>query len=69
MIVPMKTRERNLAMSPTWLLRLARLVFPRDPLIQLVLLRRKILAGERSWDNISKLRKLREKVTALARQE
>jgi len=63
------TREYNLSNSPTWLLRLARLVFPRDPLIHLILLRRKILAGARSRQNMVKLRHLREEVTEIARQE
>lgn len=62
-------REYNLANSPTWLLRLARLAFPRDPLIRLILLRRKILAGARSRQNMMKLRHLREEVTEIARQE
>lgn len=63
-----RTREYNLSNSPTWVLRLTRLVFPRDPLIHLILLRRKILAGARSRENMVKLRKLRERVTELARK-
>ena len=69
MIVPMHTRERNLASSPTWLLRVARVLFPKDPLVELILLRRRILGGARSPDNLRKLTKLRAKVTELAHPE
>jgi len=62
-------REYNLANSPTWLLRIAHVLFPRDHLISLILLRRRVLAGARTPDNLRKLGRLREKVTAAARGE
>jgi len=64
----MHTRERNLASGPTWLLRVARALFPGDPLIELILLRRRILGARVSRD-LRRLTKLRAEVTELARSE
>lgn len=65
----MYTKEVNLSRSPTWAIKIAHFLFPRDPLIALIRLRRRVLEGDRSPDNLRKMTELRRQVTEIVRPE